>query len=201
MTIINRFINKIFSNLGYLLFKSIPKNKLICTNRIIIKGVPKINIIQTAKIIIGNKVVLNSQNDNYHLNMHSRVKLMADRENAVIEIGANTRIHGSCIHAYKKISIGRNCLIAANCQIFDGNGHDLSFPDVENRIHTIGDAREIVIEDNVWIGANCIILPGVRIGFGSVISAGSIVHKDIPPMCLAGGNPVEIIKQYEEKPQ
>jgi acetyltransferase-like isoleucine patch superfamily enzyme len=128
--------------------------------------------------------------------MHSPVKLMADRKDAVIEIGDNTRISGSCIHAYKKITIGRNCLIAANCQIIDGNGHDLSFTQVNNRINTLGEAKEIMIEDNVWIGANCIILPGSKIGQGSVISAGSVVSGNIPPMCLAGGNPVKILKQY-----
>lgn len=127
------------------------------------------------------------------------MKIMADRTGAFITIGNNTRIHGSCIHAYNKISIGENCLIAANCQIIDGNGHDLSFPDVANRINTRGDAKKIIIEDNVWIGANCIILPGVRIGYGSVIAAGSVVVKDIPAMCVAGGNPAKIIKDYSKK--
>lgn len=169
--------------------------------KIIVSGIPLFNFSKDAVLLFGNNVHLKSNKKSYHLHMHSPVKLMADRRDAVIEIGANTRINGSCIHAYKKIRIGKNCLIAANCQIFDGNGHDLSFPDVENRIKTVGDAREITIEDNVWIGANCMILPGVTIGYGSVIAAGSVVHKDIPPMCLAGGNPVVIIKRYEGKQQ
>jgi acetyltransferase-like isoleucine patch superfamily enzyme len=130
--------------------------------------------------------------------MHSPVKLFADR-NGIIIIGDNTRVHGSCIHAYKSIKIGNNCLIAANCQIFDGAGHDLSFENVRNRINTKGSAKEIVIEDNVWIGANSIILPGVKIGNGSIISAGSTVKGNIPPMVLAGGNPIEIIKDYKNK--
>jgi len=87
-------------------------------------------------------------------------------------------------------------LIAANCQIFDGNGHDISFPDVENRINSKGASKPIVIEDSVWVGANSIILPGVTIGRGSVISANSVVIKDIPPMVVAGGNPAKIIKDY-----
>ncbi|EML0281075.1 acyltransferase [Vibrio alginolyticus] len=112
-------------------------------------------------------------------------------------MGANTRIHGTCIHAYESITIGKNCLIAANCQIFDGSGHDLSFSDVENRINTRGVSKPVLIEDNVWIGINSIILPGVTIGNGSVIAANSVVTKDIPPMVLAGGNPAKIIKRYE----
>ena len=120
---------------------------------------------------------------------------MADRENAVIKIGENTRIHGTCIHAYKSIEIGKNCLIAANCQIFDGNGHDLSFENVHNRINTIGESKEIIIEDSVWLGTGVIVLPGVKIGMGSVIAANSVVHKDIPSMVIAGGNPVKEIMQ------
>lgn len=156
-------------------------------------------IIQTrnkGSIFIGRNVTINSNNKGYHINMHSPVKLMADWKGAQIIIGENSRIHGSCIHAFKKITIGKNCLIAANCQIFDGSGHDLSFSDTANRIHTQGQPKEIFIEDNVWIGANSIILPGVRIGSGSVIAAGSVVTKDVPAMCLVGGNPAKEIKRF-----
>jgi acetyltransferase-like isoleucine patch superfamily enzyme len=161
-----------------------------------INGWPLIDILTESKLYIGNNVTLNSRNRGYHINMHSPVKLFADRPGAEIWIGDNTRIHGTCLHAYQSIIVGKNCLIAANCQIFDGNGHDLSFPDVENRINTAGSSAPIVIEDNVWIGANTIILSGVRIGNGSIITANSVVTKDIPPKVIAGGNPAEIIKDY-----
>lgn len=159
-------------------------------------GTPLIDIRRGSQLSIGKGVMLNSRNKGYHINMHSPVKLFADRPGAKIEIGDKTRIHGTCIHAFNSIKIGKSCLIAANCQIIDGNGHDLSFPDIENRINTDGISKPVVIEDNVWIGANSIILPGVTIGKGSVIAAGSVVTKDIPPMVVAGGNPVKIIKDY-----
>ena len=89
-------------------------------------------------------------------------------------------------------------MIAANCQIFDGNGHDLSFPDVDNRINTRGTSKPVNIEDSVWIGANSIVLPGVTIGRGSVVSANSVVVKDVPPMVVVGGNPAKIIKTYSD---
>jgi len=141
------------------------------------------NIFQIRKdcsLRIGKNVFLNSRNNGYHINMHSPNKFFADRPGASIIIGENTRIHGSCVHAYTKISIGMNCLIAANCQIFDGNGHDLSFDEPQKRIFTFGSSKEIIIEDNVWIGANSIILPGTHIGNGSVICAGSVVRGEIP---------------------
>lgn len=192
-----RIFNKILSY--FFVYRLFFTRRIYFSGKIIIKGWPYVKVHKKAKCSFGKNVTLNSQNRNYHVNMFSYVKILADREGAQISIGDNTRIHGSCIHAQKKISVGANCLIAANCQIIDGNGHDLSFPDVTNRINTRGRPKEIIIEDNVWIGANCIVLPGVRIGFGSVIAAGSVVTKDIPPFCVAGGNPARVLKDYSNK--
>ena len=55
----------------------------------------------------------------------------------------------------------------------------------------------IKIENNVWIGANSVVLPGVQIGNHSVIGAGSIITKDIPPYSVAVGNPARIVKRYD----
>ena len=173
------------------------RNGLILQGRISLIGKPIIDIRDSAQVIIGDNVTLNSSNRGYHINMHSPVKLLADRKKAQISIGKNTRIHGTCIHAYNKITIGANCLIAANSQIFDGHGHSLSFPDVENRINTIGEAKPIIIEDDVWIGINCIILGGVTIGKGSIIGAGSVITKSVPAYAVAVGNPAKIVKSYK----
>lgn len=179
----------------YIVWISSKKNIKI-EKKLFINTFPLIDIKRDCNLFIGKNVMLNSRNKGYHINMHSPVKLFADRPGAEIHIGDNTRIHGACIHAYESIIIGKNCLIAANCQIFDGNGHDLSFPDVENRINTYGSTRPIEIEDNVWIGINSIILPGVRIGKGSIIAANSVVNENIPAMVIAGGNPAKVIKSY-----
>ncbi len=170
------------------------KPNIEVNGKLILNGQPLIDIREGSTLSIGDGVTLNSKNTGYHINMHSPVKLYADRPGARIRIGEKTRIHGTCIHAYQSVEIGNNCLIAANCQIFDSDAHDLSFPEVENRINTRGESRPIKIEDNVWIGANSIILPGVTIGNGSVIAANSVVTKHVPPMVVAGGNPVRIIK-------
>ena len=162
--------------------------------RVVFKGTPVIEISNGGQIIVEAGVTLNSSNRGYHLNMHSPVKLFVDRPGARIIIGAGSRLHGACLHAYSAITIGKRCLIAANTQIIDGSGHDLSFGAVEQRIFTGGDSRPIVLEDDVWVGANTLILPGVTIGKGSVIGAGSVVTKAIPPMVVAAGNPARIIK-------
>ena len=192
--IVRSFLEFVTSNMFCFLLSTKSNIKLGKNDRF--KKIPHIQIEGSAKLYIGNNVMINSDNRNYHFNMHSRCKIMADRSNAVIRIDDNCRIHGTCIHAFELISIGKNCLIAANTQIMDGNAHDLSFTSVENRIYTRGTSKPIVIEDNVWIGANVIILPGVTIGKGSVISAGSVVHKSIPAMVVAGGNPIHIIKEF-----
>ena len=163
---------------------------------VVFKLMPQILKHNDAKISIGNGSTINSSNYGYHINMFSKCKLFADRPNAVIEIGENTRIHGTCIHAFNKIQIGNNCLIAANTNIIDGNGHELCMENPEDRINTKDHGNPIAIADNVWIAANCIILGGTKIGEGAIITAGSIVIGNVPAKSIFGGNPAILIKQY-----
>ncbi|WP_410005425.1 acyltransferase [Aequorivita nionensis] len=165
-------------------------------SNVVFKLMPQILKHKNAKISIGNGSTINSSNYGYHINMFSRCKLFADRSNSIIEIGENTRVHGTCIHAFNKIKIGNNCLIAANTNIIDGNGHELSMDAPENRINTTDNGNPIIIEDNVWIAANCIILGGTRIGKGAIITAASVVKGDVPEKSVFGGNPAKLIKQY-----
>ncbi|MBM7648762.1 acetyltransferase-like isoleucine patch superfamily enzyme [Bacillus ectoiniformans] len=79
------------------------------------------------------------------------------------------------------ISIGRNTIIGYNTTIL---AHEYLIHE-----YRLG---EVVIGDNVMIGANCTILPGVTIGDGAVVSAATLVHRDVPPGAFAGGNPMQI---------
>jgi acetyltransferase-like isoleucine patch superfamily enzyme len=169
---------------------------LILGKNVVFNNAPIIHIINDAEIILEDEVMLNSSNFGYHINMFKSVKLLADGKNAKIVIGKNTRVHGSCIHAQKLIRIGKNCLIAANCQIMDSNAHQLEMTNTANRINTIDEPKEIEIGNNVWIGTGSIILPGTNIGDGTVISANSVVKGNVPAKCLYGGNPAKLIKQY-----
>lgn len=187
---VRNIINTIIFRLSYAFCKNIRLNAGFRINRW-----PLIKVHKKALLVISDGVLLNSSNYTYHINMHSKVKIMCDVEGAQINIGKNTRIHGTCIHAFKRIDIGQDCLIAANCQIFDSNGHN-SLPN-ERRTNN-GEAKEIKIGDNVWIGANSIILPGVSIGSNSIIAAGSVVNKSVPAEHIAGGNPAKLIKRIDE---
>lgn len=193
---LKRIYNKIISMYNYYYFHFIGVQGISIAKSARILGPIKLKLYSGSHLIIKKGVILNSRNIDYHVNIYSPMKILTSSKKAIIIIGENTRIHGSCIHAREKITIGQNCLIAANCQIFDSSGHDLNFDNVENRINTRGSTKPIIIEDCVWIGTGSIILPGVKIGYGSVIAAGSVVNKNIPPMSIAGGNPVQIIKTY-----
>ena len=192
-----RFLNKIRNTINTAVFRwtYASRRNVKLQNGFRINKWPLMRVHRNASVVLSDNVLLNSSNHSYHINMHSRVKIICDVGGAEIYIGKNTRIHGSCIHAFKKIHIGNDCLIAANCQIFDSNGHHSS-PN-ERRISN-GTAKEITIGDNVWIGANSIILPGVSIGSNSIIAAGSVVNKSIPAEHIAGGNPAKSIKQINE---
>ena len=122
--------------------------------------------------------------------LHRDVKLSAygSEEKARIIIGDRSYIGDRTeIHAGSLVEIGSGCDISWDCNILDRDYH--KFNAEEEKI------LPVKICDNVWIGCGATILKGVTIGEGSVIAAGSVVTKDIPPKCLAGGNPARVIKE------
>ena len=176
----------------YLLF--IKNNNIILKGKLKVKNKPLVNILDGSSLVIGDNVTLNSKNSKYHVNMFAPVKIYADKIGAKISIGNNTRIHGSCLHAYESIEIGDNCLIAANCQIFDGSGHDTLLNDPSKRISTNGSIKPIIIGNDCWIGSSTIILPGTKLGNNCVVAAGSVVNGNFEDNSLVGGNPAKFIK-------
>lgn len=161
-----------------------------------ILGNPIIDVCKGGSLVIDDDVILRSSNRGYHVNMFGPVKLQVSYPEAKISIGARSRVYGTSINAYKYIEIGKDCLIAANCQIMDANGHLPSFNDLNKRATSKDVGREVIIEDFVWLGTGCIILPGVRIGRGTIIGAGSVVVHDISAMSIAAGNPAKVIRQF-----
>ncbi len=112
-----------------------------------------------------------------------------------IEVGKNFYANYNCtILDVAKVKIGDNCMLAPNVAIYTA-GHPLH-PDTRNTAYEYG--IEINIGDNVWIGGNVVICPGVTIGSNCVIGAGSVVTKDIPDWSLAAGNPCKVIRKITE---
>ncbi|MDX1942325.1 MAG: sugar O-acetyltransferase [Saprospiraceae bacterium] len=116
-----------------------------------------------------------------------------------IYIGDNTFINTNCILLdNNKISIGKNALIAPYVQIYTAS-HPLK---ASERIigaginsHYLTSTKPVQIGDNVWIGGNSVIFPGVNIGNNVTIGAGSVVTKNIPDNVLAFGNPCKVIRE------
>ena len=106
-------------------------------------------------------------------------------------IGDDTFInHGAYLMDGAKITIGSHCFIGPNLGCYTAT-HAL---DVERRNAGIEKALPITIGDNCWLGGDVKILPGVTIGEGSVIGAGSVVTKDVPPHVVAVGNPCRVLR-------
>jgi acetyltransferase-like isoleucine patch superfamily enzyme len=111
---------------------------------------------------------------------------------ARIVIGDRTFInYGSSITAYDLVSIGRDCLLGHYTLILDNNGHDLKQHNV------LPPSAPVTVGDHVWICSRVLILPGVSIGDHSVIGAGSVVTKNIPPRCVAMGNPARVVREVD----
>ena len=112
-----------------------------------------------------------------------------------IEVGKNFFANYNCtILDVAKVKIGDNCQMAPNVAIYTA-GHPVH-PDTRNTMYEYG--IEVTIGDNVWIGGNTVICPGVHIGNNVVIGAGSVVTKDIPDWCIAAGNPCKVIRSITE---
>lgn len=113
-----------------------------------------------------------------------------------IEVGKNFFANYNCtILDVAKVKIGDNCQMAPNVAIYTA-GHPVH-PDTRNSGYEYG--IEVTIGDNVWIGGNTVICPGVHIGNNVVIGAGSVVTKDIPDMVIAAGNPCRVIREITEE--
>ncbi|WNI37869.1 sugar O-acetyltransferase [Chryseobacterium sp. SG20098] len=98
--------------------------------------------------------------------------------------------HNLVILDCAKVEFGDNVFIGPNCSFYTA-GHPL---DVQQRNEGLEYAHPIKVGDNVWLGGNVVVLPGVSIGNNSVIGAGSVVTKDIPENVVAVGNPCKIVK-------
>ena len=111
-------------------------------------------------------------------------------------IGERSRIGIGCT-VIGPVTIGNDIMLAQNIVV---SGLNHSYQDITRPISLQKQTTSMItIEDEVWIGANSVIVAGVRIGKHSVIAAGSVVTKDVPPYSVVGGNPAKILKAYNSE--
>ena len=109
---------------------------------------------------------------------------------AVLSLGKDSFINSNCIiRCHNRISIGDQCAISHDFTVMDSNAHELN-----------GDRtpKEVIIGNHVWIGTRVTILPGVHVGDGAIIAAGSVVTKDVESNTLVAGNPARQVKTSVE---
>ena len=152
-------------------------------------------IIDVGKVVIGENCQIAPNVSIYTAGhpVHPATRNTAYEYGIDITIGNNVWIGGNTV-IMPGVHIGDNCQIAPNVSIYTA-GHPVH-PATRNTAYEYG--IDITIGNNVWIGGNTVIMPGVRIGDNVVIGAGSIVTKDIPAWTVAAGNPCRVIRKITE---
>jgi len=122
------------------------------------------------------------------------VLLSTRQAGAVLEVGANFAMSGGALCAAERIVIGSDVVVGANSVVVDSDFHPLA-PERRSALAEDGRTAPVTIGDDVFIGMNCLILKGVTLGRGSVVGAGSVVARDVPPGAVVAGNPAAVIGQ------
>jgi len=157
-----------------------------------------INLAPDSEVKIGSNFVVNSSPSMSFDNGYCAKIVVGSK--AKLSIGDYSGISNTLIYCKNSITIGDHVNIGGGCMIMDSNFHSTDWRDRADRSQDVKNARTapIVIGDYAFIGARSIICKGVTIGEKSMIAAGSVVVKDIPANCIAGGNPCKVIKMLED---
>jgi len=136
--------------------------------------------------------------NHFVLGKDSTIEDFATVNNGVgdVIIGDRTRI-GIANVLIGPVTIGNDVMFAQNV-VLSGLNHgyeDVNLPPSLQKVET----KPIVVEDEVWIGANAVVTAGVTIGKHSIVAAGCVVVKDVPPYSIVGGNPGRLLKQYNHE--
>lgn len=145
-----------------------------------LRGRPR--VIARGTFAVGDRVQL--------VSTPARLELVAEA-GGTLSIGRRTLVNfGTSIVALDRVTIGERCLIGPHCMIMDTGFHHV---DPDRRLDP-PTAQPIVIEDNVWIGARSVVLPGVTIGHDSVVGIGSVVTRDVAPRTVVVGVPAKVVR-------
>ncbi len=183
-------------------FRSRPRHQKVEYLTALARGILRYFTFASAHIVlIGKNVKIRKQNGRIVTGgicvIHSECRIAVigrgDTE-AEFFIGEGTEIGDrTIINVSQKIHIGARCSISWDCDISDTDFHQIF---LENGRTPVSFAP-VVIEDDVWVGSHCLIGKGVTIGHHSVIGAGSVLRKSVPPYSLVAGNPARRVSKIE----
>mgnify|MGYP004594224857 FL=1 len=149
-------------------------------------------LIEGSKLNIGDNFYLSSGNGVNPIASNLQADVYVE-PGAALTIGNNVGMSSTRLWIHESVRIGNNVKIGGCVLITDTDAHPMDY--VVRRSSNEGTkSAPVVIEDDVWVGAHCIILKGVTIGARSIIGAGSVVTNSIPVDCVAAGNPCRVIK-------
>jgi hypothetical protein len=159
-------------------------------------GFPIIYRSPGSRIIIGEGVTLVSNVKHNIAGINHPVILATLTDSAVIRIGNGSGCSGSVLCAVKGISVGMHVALGANCKIYDSDFHPVQ-PGKRLNQKSITDAKSapIKIADHVWISEGALVLKGVEMGFGSVLSAKSVLTTHANPLSVYVGNPAVFVRE------
>jgi acetyltransferase-like isoleucine patch superfamily enzyme len=162
-------------------------------------GVPLVDIESGGKMTIGKNFCMN--NGKYYNKIgRQQQSMFIVAKGGFLSIGDNVGISASTFVCKLRISVGDNVKIGGNCVFYDTDFHSLNY--LERRDTNVDTKKSrslpVIIENDAFIGAHCTVLKGVRIGKGSIIGAGSLISKSVPPGEIWGGNPATFIKDINE---
>ena len=194
-----KYIIKLFNLPTTLRIKLYPRiNRMILKSHGVVFGkniqIPsKVSwLIRGARITIGDNFYLSSGNGVNPIASNLQADVYVE-PGATLTIGNNVGMSSTRLWIHESARIGNNVKIGGCVLITDTDAHPMDY--MARRSSNEGTkSAPVVIEDDVWVGAHCIILKGVTIGARSIIGAGSVVTKSIPADCVAAGNPCRVIK-------
>ena len=152
-----------------------------------VEGWPILFRVEGSKITVGKNLYLRSSPRSNFAGPSRPCYLAAVEPEAQITIGDDCGFTSTVISARLSITLGNRVMCGVNTTITDNDWHHLD-PALRRESKGIP-AAAVVIEDNVWLGMNCTVLKGVRIGRDTVVAAGSVVVSDLPPGVVAAGIP------------
>jgi acetyltransferase-like isoleucine patch superfamily enzyme len=161
---------------------------------------PTVRIHETALISPDARIFPSVRGTRIVIGAHSRVEAFALIRcvggSGDVVIGEHCYVNPYCVlYSGSGITIGNDVLLAPGVQIVPAN-HEFSRRDLPIRLQGFRPSKGgVVIEDDVWIGASCVLLDGAHVGKGAIVAAGSVVLGEIPPYEVWGGNPAAHLRE------
>jgi acetyltransferase-like isoleucine patch superfamily enzyme len=187
----------------YKIIKGEPRGQILTAGNVIFDLHPSASIELNADISLGYNLRAGSSAETYvkmhadsHLIINGSFKAFYGSSIEIFHGGALTLgsgyINSDCVIACaNRITIGDGAAIARGVFFYDSDHHKI----IDEHGNQVNSSVPVTIGNHVWIGVGAIILKGVTIGDGAIIAAGAVVTHDVPPKCVAAGNPARVVNE------